>query len=55
MEWSAEPIALFALQIAAMGFLWSLHRDTANIRRRMAKLEGVVGSLRDSIVGKQAQ
>ena len=55
MEWSAELIALFALQIAVVGFLWSLHRDMANIRERMAKLEGVVETLRDTIVGKQVQ
>lgn len=55
MEWSAELIALFALQIAVVGFLWSLHRDMANIREGMAKLEGVVETLRDTIVGKQVQ
>ena len=55
MAWSAELTALFALQIAAVGFLWNLHRDMANIRERMAKLEGVVETLRDSLVGKQAQ
>ena len=55
MEWSAELIASFALQIAVVGFLWNLHRDMASIRERMAKLEGVVETLRDSIVGKQAQ
>lgn len=55
MEWSAELTALFALQIAAVGFLWNLHRDMADIRERMAKLEGVVETLRDSLVGKQAQ
>lgn len=55
MAWSAELTALFALQIAAAGFLWNLHRDMANIRERMAKLEGVVETLRYSLVGKQAQ
>ena len=55
MAWSAELTALFALQIAAVGFLWNLHRDMANIRERMAKLEGVVETLRDSLVGKHAQ
>ena len=55
MAWSAELTALFAWQIAAVGFLWNLHRDMANIRERMAKLEGVVETLRDSLVGKQAQ
>ena len=55
MEWSAELIALFALQIAVVGFLWNLHGDMANIRERMAKLEGVVETLRDTIVGKQVQ
>ena len=42
MEWSAELIALFALQTAVVGLPWNLHRDRANIRDRMAKLEGVV-------------
>lgn len=55
MEWSAELIALFALQIAVVGFLWTLHGDMANIRERMAKLEGAVETLRDTIVGKQVQ
>lgn len=54
MERSAELIALFALQITVVGFLWNLHRDMANIRERMAKLEGVVETLRDTIIGKQA-
>lgn len=55
MEWSAELIALFALQIAVVGFLWNLHRDMASIRERMAKLEDVAETLRDTIVSKQVQ
>ena len=60
MEWSGDTIAIIALQIAVAGFLWTVHRDVRgldrdlrNVSDRLAKLEGVVETLRDSIVGKQ--
>ena len=27
--------------VAILGFLWNLHRDVANLRERMARLEGL--------------
>ena len=32
---------MIAVGIAILGFLWSLHRDVADLRERMARLEGL--------------
>jgi len=37
----AGDIATLALGVAILGFLWSLHRDMAGLRERMARLEGL--------------
>ena len=29
--------------VAVIAFLWSLHRDLANVRERLARLEGALG------------
>ena len=51
---------MIALQLAVVGFLWSLHRDVRGLDKdlrdvsdRLAKLEGVVETLRDGILGKK--
>ena len=60
MELSSDTIAMIALQLAVVGFLWSLHRDMRGLDKdlrdvsdRLAKLEGVVETLRDGILGKK--
>ena len=49
MNVSIELIAIIALWVTTMGFLWSLHRDVSNLhkdnadlRERMAKMEGLL-------------
>ena len=42
-----ELIGTIAVGIAMLGFLWSLHRDMADLRERMARFEGrLVGFVR---------
>lgn len=36
-----SDIATLALGVAILGFLWTLHRDIASLRERMARLEGL--------------
>ena len=60
MDLSSDTITMIALQLAVVGFLWSLHRDVRGLDKdlrdvsdRLAKLEGVVETLRDGILGKK--
>ncbi len=32
---------MLGVGVAILGFLWSLHRDVADLRERMARLEGL--------------
>lgn len=34
--------ATLTVGIAILAFLWNLHRDVANLRERMARLEGLL-------------
>ena len=34
--------AALTVGIAILAFLWNLHRDVANLRERMARLEGLL-------------
>ena len=36
-----ELIGTIAVGVAILGFLWGLHRDIADLRERMARLEGL--------------
>ena len=36
--------------IAILAFLWNLHRDVAGLRKRMARLEGLM----EGFVGKES-
>ena len=36
-----ELIGIFAVGVAILGFLWSLHREVAGLRERMARIEGL--------------
>ena len=41
---SPEFIAIIVVglsNVAGLGFLWGLHRDVADLRERMARLEGL--------------
>lgn len=38
--------------LAILGFLWGLHRDMRNLGERVAKLEGLLGGLREAIAGR---
>ena len=39
---SPELIAIITAAVAIIGFLWSLHRDVADLRERMVRLGRVV-------------
>jgi hypothetical protein len=49
-DWNGEgpmtnevfDFAALAVGIAILAFLWNLHRDVANLRERMARLEGLL-------------
>ena len=49
-DWNGEApmtnevfdFAALAVGIAILAFLWNLHRDIANLRERMARLEGLL-------------
>ena len=59
MEWSSDTIAMVALLIGVLLFLWRLHGDVRGLDRdmrtlsdRIAKVEGLLEGLRDSIAGR---
>lgn len=61
MDWSAQSIVEMGLLLAVAGFLWSLHRDVRGLDRdlralsdRVARVEGLLEGLRDSITGRQS-
>ena len=39
---STELISILMVGVALAGFLWNLHRDIADLRERMARLEGLL-------------
>ena len=59
MDWSAQNVVEIGLLLAVAGFLWSLHRDVRGLDRdlrslsdRVARVEGLLEGLRDSIAGR---
>ena len=63
MGWETDSVVVVALMIAVLGFLWSLHRDVRNLSdrvagdmrglsERVAKVEGLLEGLRDSIASR---
>ena len=61
MDWSAQNVVEIGLLLAVAGFLWSLHCDVRGLDRdlrarsdRVAKVEGLLEGLRDSISGRQS-
>ena len=45
---SQETIAILGVGVVLAGFFWSLHRDVADLRERIARVEGMFEGLRDS-------
>ena len=41
MTMDPEFFILLTVQVAVLGFVWTLHRDIADLRERMARLEGL--------------
>ena len=63
MGWETDSVVVVALMIAVLGFLRSLHRDVRNLSdrvagdmrglsERVAKVEGLLEGLRDSIANR---
>ena len=52
MAWETDSVVVVALLVAVLGFLWSLHRDMRGLSERVAKVEGLLEDLRDSIVDR---
>ena len=46
---SPDTIATLAAAAVIVGFLWSLHRDVSDLRERMARLEGTVNVLTNTV------
>ncbi|MDE0334603.1 MAG: hypothetical protein OXI64_06560 [Defluviicoccus sp.] len=45
--------AVLAVAVAFLGFLWTLHRDMASVRERLAKLEGSVDTLTRFLIDRE--
>ena len=52
MAWESDSVVVVALMVAVLGFLWSLRRDMCGLSERVAKVEGLLEGLRDSIVNR---
>ncbi|MDE0061013.1 MAG: hypothetical protein OXI22_06055 [Defluviicoccus sp.] len=52
---NGEIIALIAVQVAVLGFLWALHRDISSLRERMAKMEGQIDGIRTAVEAFEGQ
>ena len=50
---SVDTIATLSGMAIIVGFLWSLHRDVADLRERMARLEGRVDVLTQFLVDRE--
>lgn len=46
---SVDTIATLSGMVIIVGFLWSLHRDVAELRERMARMEGAMGVLSGNV------
>ena len=59
MDWSSESVTVVTLLVLVLGFLWNLNRDVRGLDRdlrglsdRVARVEGLLEGLRDSITGR---
>ena len=50
---STETIATISAAAVIVAFLWSLHRDMADLRERMARLEGTVDLLSKFLIDRE--
>ena len=59
MDVSNELIAIAIVGVALAGFVWNLSRDVRRVevelRERMARVEGLLEGLRDSISGRREE
>ena len=51
---SPEAITAVAA-VAIIAFLWNLHRDVADLRKRMTSLEGTVDLLAKFLIGREQE
>ena len=49
---SPETITTAVAAVIIIGFLWTLHRDVAGLRERMARLEGAMDILTKLLVDR---
>ena len=52
---SPEAITTAVAAVAIIAFLWSLHRDVADLRERMSRLEGTVDLLARFLIDRERQ
>ena len=52
---SPEAITTAVAAVAIIAFLWNLHRDVAELRERMSRLEGTVDLLAKFLIDREQQ
>ena len=52
---SPEAITTAVAAVAIIAFLWNLHRDVADLRERMSRLEGTVDLLAKFLIDREQQ
>ena len=50
---SPEAITTAVAAVAIIAFLWNLHRDVADLRGRMSRLEGTVDLLAKVLIDRE--
>ena len=50
---SPEAITTAVAAVAIIAFLWNLHRDVADLRERMSRLEGTVDLLAKFLIDRE--
>ena len=59
MDVSNELIAIATVGVGLAGFVWNLSRDVRRVevelRERMARVEGLLEGLRDSVSGRREE
>ena len=50
---SPEAITTAVAAVAIIAFLWNLHRDVADLRERMSRLEGTVDLLANVLIDRE--
>lgn len=52
---SPEAITTAVAAVAIIAFLWNLHRDVADLRERMSRLDGTVELLARFLIDRERQ